>query len=232
MRIYLGFDNRPAEREAYAVAEKSARAFGCDVVPLYEDLLRVQGILTRSMDRRGGMYDFNSGATQSTEFAIARFAAIFLQHAGWAMFADCDVLFMRDPREVLGIIDPGKAVYVVKHPPIDASGTKMDGQPQQPYRRKLWSSVMLFDASHPANRRLNLTTLNQWPGRDLHAFGWLADDEIGELPAEWNHLVGINPYREPMPALLHFTEGVPTMVGYENCDYAGVWRAVRDEVAA
>ena len=71
MKVYLGHDARPSECEAFAVAERTASAFGCEVIPLYEERLRLAGLLTRPMDRRGGMYDFNSGAAQSTEFAIS-----------------------------------------------------------------------------------------------------------------------------------------------------------------
>jgi hypothetical protein len=48
---------------------------------------------------------------------------------------------------------------------------------------------------------------------------WLADEFIGELPAEWNHLVGVN---EPNPdaKLVHFTLGVPSMDGYATCEHA------------
>ena len=50
--------------------------------------------------------------------------------------------------------------------------------------------------------------VNTLPGRDLHRFCWLEDDEIGELPPEWNHLVGIDPdTKAARPALLHYTLG-------------------------
>jgi hypothetical protein len=222
VKIFLGHDARQTEREAFAVAERSARAFGCDVIPLYEERLRLSGMLTRPMDRRGGMYDINSAAPQSTEFAISRFFVPLLAHAGWCLFADADVVFLEDPHELLQIADPAKAVQVVKHALDGQSGTKMDGQTQTAYPRKLWSSVTLWNCDHPANRRLNLTTLNQWPGRDLHAFKWLHDDEIGELPAEANWLVTMQP-KPARPMIAHFTLGTPNMVGHENDEHAEIW---------
>lgn len=222
LRVYIGHDSR--EQKAFDVAAKTASSFGCEVIPLYEDRLRASGMLTRPVDRRGAMYDLNSDAQQSTSFAIGRFAVPILAHDGWCLFADCDTLFLTDPHELEKIADPSKAVMVVKHPPLQLATAKMDGQQQSTYPRKLWSSVAYWNAGHQANRRLNLTTLNQWPGRDLHAFKWLADDEIGELPKEWNHLVGINPPSETAK-ILHFTSGTPDMIGYENSDYADVWRA-------
>lgn len=221
MRIYIGEDSRT--QAAFNVAERTAERFGCEVIPLNEERLRLSGILTRPMDRRGGMYDINSAAPQSTEFAISRFAVPLLAHAGWCLYADSDVLFVRNPNALESLADPSKAVMVVKHEPMREEGHKMDNQLQTWYPRKNWSSIVLWNVLHPANRRLNLITLNQWPGRGLHAFDWLSDSEIGELPSEWNHLVGVDPYRED-PAILHFTLGTPDMPGYEDCEYADRWR--------
>ena len=226
MKVYIGHD--PREQQAFDVAAISFRAFGCEVIPLRSDVLRAAGILTRTTDTRGQMWDFNSSANQSTEFAITRFAVPILAHAGWCLFADSDTLCMANPDELLAVADPQYAVMVVKHVPLQDEGTKMRGQIQAAYQRKNWSSVCLWNVDHPANRRLNLTTLNQWPGRDLHAFKWLADSEIGELSPEWNHLVGINRPNDGAK-ILHFTQGVPTMPGYENCESADVWRSVASQ---
>lgn len=224
LRVYLGFDGRKAEREAFAVAERTARRFGCEVIPLYEERLRACGLLTRPTDRRGGIWDLISNAPASTDFAITRFFVPLLAHSGLALFADCDVQFCEDPHELLAVADASKAVHCVKHAPMQLSGRKMDYQVQRDYPRKLWSSVCLWNADHPANKRLNLTTLNQWHRDDLHAFGWLADDEIGELPAEANWLVGIQPKPE-RPLIAHWTLGTPHMPGHENCAHSEMWLA-------
>jgi hypothetical protein len=220
MRVYIGHDHR--EEHAYGVAESTARAFDCDVQPLYEDRLRLAGILTRPKDTRGQHFDFASGAPQATDFAIARFAVVMLAHSGWALFADCDVVFMRDPREVMRYADPTKAVHCVKHRQYELTPLKMDGQAQTQYHRKLWSSVMLFNCDHEANRRLNLTTLNAWPGRDLHAFRWLHDEEIGDLPPEANWLVGLQP-KPAEPIIAHYTLGVPGMPDRDATEHDHIW---------
>lgn len=222
MRIYIGHEER--ELDAYRVAEASARAYGCDVQPLYEHRLRLAGLLTRPVDTRGQWFDLNSGAPQSTAFANARFWVPLLAHSGWCLFADCDALFLRDPNELREFMDPTKAVMVVQHDPALFVGgsMKMDGQIQTRYFRKLWSSVALWNCDHPANARLNLTMLNQWPGRDLHAFKWLADSEIGALPPEWNWLVGIQP-KPIAPAIAHYTLGTPNMSGHEHDEHADLW---------
>lgn len=220
LKIYVGYDSR--EEAAYKVAVNSARVYGCEPVPIYEDRLRLSGMLTRTMDRRGGMWDFNSSAPQSTDFAIARFFVPLLAHSGWCLFVDCDVVFMKDPMLLMQNVDSTKAVYVVKHAPMETSGIKMDGQVQTNYRRKLWSSVMLWNVDHPANRRLTLDILNNWPGRDLHAFNWLSDSEIGELPPEANWLVGLQPKPEK-PILAHFTLGGPWLESHKASEHDSIW---------
>ncbi len=142
--------------------------------------------------------------------------------AASCFFTDSDVVFMEDPRRMLLNVDPSVAVSVVKHPPLPGGGVKMDGQPQTAYERKNWSSVCLWNCDHPANRRLNLTTLNQWPGRDLHAFRWLADSEIGALPAEWNWLVGVQP-KPLQPKIAHYTLGGPFTTGWAGAEHDEIW---------
>lgn len=238
MRLFIGQDRR--EADAYDVAARSARKFGCAPEPLDESRLRRAGLLTRPVDNRGQAWDFVSGAPQSTDFANSRFFVPLLAHSGLAMFVDCDVLFMEDPRELIAGLEPGRAVYCVQHPPFasvaelvaapqqSGAPTKMDGQAQTVYPRKLWSSVMIFDCDHPANARLNLTTLNAWPGRDLHAFRWLADSELGALPPEANWLVGLQA-RPDRPIIAHYTLGTPNMPGLEACDYADLWMDARSD---
>jgi lipopolysaccharide biosynthesis glycosyltransferase len=220
MRIFIGYDNR--ENEAFEVARSTAQSFGCQVTPIYEDQLRAQGLLTRPVDRRGGMFDLASSAPQSTQFAISRFFVPLLAHSGWCLFTDCDVVFLRDPKELLKRADDRFAVMVVKHPSLDSVDDKMDSQVQTLYKRKNWSSVMLINCDHPGNRRLNLSTLNQWPGRDLHAFSWLADSEIGELSQDYNWLVNVR-LPPANPAIAHFTLGGPWIPGWEGKPYDELW---------
>lgn len=218
MRVYIGYDER--EARSFKVAMGTAVAVGARPQPLYEDRLRSIGLLYRPMDTRGHLWDLNSGAPQSTAFAIARFFTPILAHSGWCMFVDGDVVFLRNPLELMQLADSKYAVMVVKHNVGDVDGTKMDNRIQTSYPRKLWSSVMLWNVDHPANRRLNIQMLNQWPGRDLHAFGWLHDEEIGELPVNWNWLVGMQNKPENL-AIAHYTLGTPELI--EGGEHADIW---------
>src|SRR5690606_28435707 len=108
----------------------------------------------------------------------------------WALFCDfVDMMFLADPSELFSLADDRYAVMVVKHNHVPTEKKKMDNQAQTVYQRKNWSSVILWNIAHPANARLTIDMVNTLPGRDLHRFCWLEDDEIGELPAAWNHLV-------------------------------------------
>ncbi|MEO6709301.1 MAG: hypothetical protein ABIP42_06965, partial [Planctomycetota bacterium] len=102
--------------------------------------------------------------------------------------------------------------------------TKMDGQAQTSYPRKLWSSVCLWNTDHRANRRLSLHDINTRPGRDLHAFYHLHDDEIGALDPAWNVLVG----EEDVPddaRILHWTLGGPFTPGWAGQRHDALWRS-------
>lgn len=239
MSVWLGFD--PREAAAFAVTRHSIRR-RCNLpIPIYGlvlDTLREQGLYWRPTERRDGrLWDVISDAPMSTEFAISRFLVPHLVRArmgrlgdspkwaaGWALFLDCDMLALSNIERLFAQADPSKAVMVVKHDHRPSEATKMDGQVQTQYARKNWSSAMLFNVDHPANRKLTVELVNTVPGRDLHRFCWIEDDLIGELDASWNWLVGHSD-PEIEPDIAHFTDGIPTMPGYDDCAYAEEWRA-------
>jgi lipopolysaccharide biosynthesis glycosyltransferase len=151
-----------------------------------------------------------------------------LAKSGWALFLDCDILCRGSLARLFELVhwNTTKAVYCVKHNHVPKGQVvKMDGQAQTLYARKNWSSVMLFNCDHPSNKALTLEYLNTTPGRDLHRFAWLEDDEIGELSPIWNYLVGYTEIEDD-PQLVHFTSGTPSMPGYEHCEYADEYKGV------
>lgn len=233
IRVYIGYDTR--QDEAYRVAEASILKHASQpvsITPLRLDRLMAQGLIRRPLERKGGrIHDVISGVSQATEFANSRFIVPFLAQTGYAIFMDCDVLCLGDIAELYDAIDKSAAVSVVKHgglhPNSVAASFKMDGQEQLVYGRKNWSSMVAWNVTHPANRRLTLDVVNGCRGIDLHQFFWLKDDEIGELPPEWNWLVGVQPKPES-PKLAHYTLGLPNMKGYEDSPYAKLWTDARE----
>jgi hypothetical protein len=231
MRILIGYDER--EAEAARVALKSLRSVSNVPAELLDaEKLAAHGLLNRLGDHRGGQdYDLVSNAKKSTRFAVSRFLTPILCQEGFALFTDCDVVFLRNPEEMLNEIEPGKAVYVVKHDYTPSTRFKMVNQEQSNYVRKNQSSVMLFDCSHPANRRLTLWDVNNRPGRDLHRFYWLHDDEIGDLSPAWNWLCD-EVERPDNLGIAHMTLGGPWIPGWvtgKGCFDNEWWEAARNE---
>lgn len=233
MRYFMGYDTK--ESEAFSVAAHSVRDTErydghFTINALHLPTLRDTGLYTRPTSTKDGrLWDDISGAYMSTEHANSRFLVPHLAKdhpSKWALFTDCDIILRRPVTDILDQAVDKYAVMVVKHDYAPVQKMKMDGQPQQLYPRKNWSSVMLWNVDHPANQRLTLEMVNTLPGRDLHRFCWLEDDEIGELTPNWNWLVG-HSHLSIEPALVHYTEGLPSMAGHENCAFADEWRAVR-----
>jgi hypothetical protein len=237
--IFIGWD--PREAAAFAVARESCRRHLTRPIPVFGlvlDHLKAKGLYRRPMEMRPSaadrpvMWDVLSDAAQSTEHANARFLVPYLAREGWALFCDGDMLFRSNVARLFDSLDRKFAVYCVKHQFAPPEGAKMDGQLQQRYARKNWSSFIIFNCSHPANRCLTSSTdmANTLPGRDLHRLCWLQDDEIGEIDAAWNFLVG---HSDPSiePKVVHFTDGVPDMAGFENAVFADLWRRERDDWA-
>lgn len=243
--IWLGYDQR--EATAFAVARYSIKHFD-RYVPIggvVLSKLQSDGLYTRETRRKvngDGRFELidvpsiraDYDGRISTEHANARFLVPHLvrqrfrpQKCGWVLFCDCDVMFLAPPDALFSLCDGSKALMCVHHDYRPGETVKMDGQPQTAYPRKNQSSVMLINCDHPANDALTVEMANTLPGRDLHRFAWLDDDEIGELPPEWNYLVGVTKLPDGVtPKLVHFTRGLPDMPGYEHQEYADVWRAM------
>jgi len=61
----------------------------------------------------------------------------------------------------------------------------------------------------------------------LHRFYWTHEDFIGELPVEWNHLVGEYD-RNDDAKIVHWTLGGPWFNEYSEVEYGFEW----DEILA
>ena len=225
--VWIGFD--PREAAAFAVCRSSIQSHFKAPIPVRGIVLsdlQKQGLYYRPTERRlGRLYDVLSrrddyDGAMSTEFAISRFLTPYLAGSGLAIFMDCDMLVRVDLSDVFRECAwGGKAVYCVKHDHRPDSDTKMDGQLQTKYLRKNWSSFMVFDCDHPANKALTVNKVNTMPGRDLHAFKWLDDEAIGELSPEWNWLVGHSSDNID-PKVVHWTDGGPWFDAFKSVPFA------------
>ena len=217
LKIFVGWDSR--EDIAYQVAkasiEKNTKA-NVEVIPLKQKALRKSGDYWRDVDKLA-----------STEFTFTRFLIpALMDYDGWALFIDCDFVFLDDVEKLFNQVDARYAVMCAHHDYTPNAGVKMDGQQQTVYPRKNWSSMMLINCSHPSNKQLTRELVNQSDitGAYLHRFSWLSDSEVGKLSHEWNWLVGwYNQPRDGRPRALHYTEGGPWFPQYEDCEYANEW---------
>jgi hypothetical protein len=211
LRIFIGYD--PRETVAYHTLAHSIlrrASIPVTIAPVMQSQLK-------------GLYTRGRGPTESTEFSLTRFLVPALsQYRGWSLFMDCDMLCRADIAELASYAAraPDKAVLVCKHDYTPGPKRKFLNQVQTVYPRKNWSSVMLFN-----NARCGALTpdyVNTATGLELQRFQWLPDEEIGELPLEWNWLVG-EYKRNPDAKIVHFTIGGPYFDEYRGCDYADEW---------
>lgn len=165
----------------------------------------------------------------TNRFTYARFeVAARCGFEGLAVYCDgVDMLLRADLAELLLSLQPGKAVHVVKHDyrtsqPRKYRGTEMEAE-NADYPRKNWSSLVVWDCAHLANRWLTPENIAGSSGQDLHRFRWLDDHLIGSLPLEWNWL---DEYGENEQAkLVHWTTGIPGFSSYRQAPHAVEWQA-------
>ncbi len=219
LRVYIGWDKR--EPIAYDVAKFSLErraTIPVDVQPIKIDDLRARKLYWRDQD-----------PLASTEFTYTRFLTPALaDFRGWALFCDCDFLWLGDIAGLGEFMKVPRAVYCVQHDYTPKETTKMDGAVQTSYPRKNWSSLMLFNCDHPAVRGLTPEVVNRETGAYLHRMQWVGDEDIGSLPVEWNWLEGWNEKPDKgTPNAVHFTRGGPWFENWQNVDYGDLWRAER-----
>lgn len=159
---------------------------------------------------------------QSNEFSFTRFLVPWLcNYRGLALYMDCDML-VRDGTDITDVFDVelSNSVTLCKHEYEPKSDTKFLGAHQYKYPCKNWSSLMVFNCANYHTRRLTPEYVNMAPAMDLHQFKWT--NRVGELPKEWNWLVGEYP-SESKAKVAHFTLGGPYFTGHDDCDYSLEW---------
>ena len=222
LTIYIGWDSRePIAADVCKHSILEHASIPVNIVYLKQEELRKQGIYFRDVDNLG-----------STEFTFTRFLVPYLNNYDeFAVFVDCDFVFLEDVAEMLKLADTKKAVQVVQHDYTPPKGVKMDGKEQLPYPRKNWSSMILWNCAHKDNRTVDLDFVNSATGQELHRFTWLKDRDIGNLSPEWNWLVGwYREVRDGYPKALHYTLGGPWFDNYQDCEYADVWERYRQNL--
>lgn len=221
LKVFIGFD--PVESVAWhtmAHSILSRSSVPVAIVPV--NVANLGGIYTRPRDPK-----------QSNAFSFTRFLVPYLcGYEGHAVFFDCDQLLRTDLAELVehAVADPSKAVHVVQHDYQPKDSIKYLNTVQYAYPRKNWSSVVLWNCGHPANRRVTPDFVNTASAMELHRFLWLDDSQIGALDVRWNWLVG--EYAEPPADVknVHWTVGGPYFHEYRGADFADEWFAEFDRM--
>ncbi|MEY4921058.1 MAG: hypothetical protein RLZZ564_586 [Pseudomonadota bacterium] len=161
---------------------------------------------------------------KSNDFIYSRFLTPYLNNfEGWAIFFDGDMICQTDIKELWDLRDEKKAILVVKHNYQTKVKKKYLGNINEDYPRKNWSSVILWNCSHPKHKVLTPNFIANQTGKYLHRFSWINDDDIGELPAAWNWLAIEYPINKEAK-LIHYTLGTPCFRDYSSTDMAEVWQ--------
>ena len=215
IRIFIGYDE--GEKIAFHVLSESIRRLSSEpvsIIPL--DLNTIKNHFKR--DKQDN---------QSTEFAFSRFMVPYLSnYEGWSIFMDCDMMVRTDINTLWNMRDNNYAVMCVQHDYEPKQDVKFRGAKNEKFPKKNWSSMMLMN-----NAKCKLLTpeyVRTASGLELHQFKWTHEENIGELPLEWNWLVGEYVYNKNAKNV-HWTLGGPYFKDYKNSDYADEWFRLYNE---
>jgi len=210
--IYIGFD----QKEAIAYHAFCQSLIDKSTIPIQITPLALNNLNL-----------YSEGHTdRSNDFVYSRFLTPFLNnYDGWALFADGDMICQSDIRELFELRDDSKAVMVVKHDYKTKQEKKYLGNINENYPRKNWSSVILWNCNHPKHKVLSPDFVKNQTGKYLHRFSWLDDEEIGELPIEWNWLA-IEYEENPKAKIVHYTLGTPCFNDYRDSSMSNLWHSI------
>lgn len=212
-RIFLGYDKR------------EAAGFHVCMQSLIENSKGPLAISALTGEQRDG----------TNAFIYARFLVPYLcGYQGWAIFADGSDMIFREDVHRLWEMRNHFAVSVVQRNYVSKHARKYLGTPMEAdnfnYPKKNWSSLMLFNCEHPANRILTPAYVAKQPGSVLHRFAWLDGlAEVGSLPLRWNVLIDEDG-ESPDCAVAHFTLGIPSMCYYGDREIEREWWALHDRM--
>ena len=214
--IVVGFDQREAiayHTFCQSILEKST--IPVQFIPLAKNSLHFY----KEMQNDG-----------SNSFIYSRFLTPYIcDFKGFAVYADGDMICNTDISELTLLFDRTKAVQLVKHDYKTKKLIKYFGNKNQDYPRKNWSSMVIFNCQHPANRILTPKFIQEKDGAFLHRFKWLDDKDIGELDITWNYLaIEFIPY--PEAKLIHYTIGTPCLNEYKTTDMSDIWWATHSRL--
>ena len=215
IRVFIGYDDN--EKVAFSVLSHSLLKHSTQ--PIAITPIRLQNIKDVFVRERLKI--------QSTEFAFSRFLVPYLsEYKGWSLFLDSDMMFRDDIKNLWDMIDKDKSIMCCKHDYVPKQNVKFRGAKNEPFPKKNWSSFMLMN-NHRC-KMLSKEYVETATGLELHQFKWTHEENIGELPLEWNWLVSEYDYNKNAKNV-HWTLGGPYFKDYAKSDYADEWCRLYNE---
>lgn len=232
LTIYIGYDSR--HRDISKVCEKSITENmlkwikGEPWTNITEELLpKIKFLDISKIPEYTREY-----ANQSTEFTYSRFLIPYLEnYEGFSMFVDDDFIFTKSPLPMFYYVDPSDAVTCVQYGDFEPEESKFNGEKNVSYDKKLWSSLMFFNNSHPDCKKLTPEVVNTESGKFLHQFEWT--DSIGKIPEKYIFTEGYDdPDEKWNHTAVHFTRGGPWIEGMDtsNIDLLDVYENVKSKI--
>lgn len=159
----------------------------------------------------------------SNAFIYSRFLVPYLSNFfGKSLFIDGDMIVNTDVSKLFHLFNKKFALQVVKHDYKTKYPIKYLGNKNEDYPKKNWSSVILFNCEHEKNRLLTPKYIERSTGSYLHRFRWLNENDVGEIPKGWNHLV-LEYEEKPKANILHYTVGSPCFEEFNQGIEADIW---------
>lgn len=213
MKIFIGYDEQFKDNidvQIHSILKHTKHKVDIHLLKLTE----LSNILWRKKEEN-----------QTTDSAFTRWLVPYLSnYEGWSLYMDSDMLCRSDIQEVFNLKQDSKHVMVVKTNFYHSQKKKFNDKKQLNYERKNWSSFILFN-----NKKcdiLSLDYVNRAKGLDLHQFKWLNDNQIGDLPKEWNYLVEIDQTKIDAKNV-HWTLGGPWFTDKKYVEYSEEWKKTK-----
>ena len=217
VNIYLGYDS--SHSEVFDVARNS----------IYESITKTRHggtcheffndyqVEVKKLDINAIPEYTREYANQSTEFTYSRFLIPYLEnYEGFSFFIDDDYIWKHSPMSLFYFLDPDNALACVQYDFTHHDETKMDGEKNVSYPRKLWSSMMIFNNGHEDCKRLTPEMVNNASGQYLHQFQWT--NQISKIPHGKIATEGYDKKLLETHHAVHFTRGGPWIKGMD-CEH-------------
>jgi len=231
VNIYLGYDS--SHSEVFDVAEKSIHdsVAKCISHGNGQEFFNDYKVEVKKLDINAIPEYTRDYANQSTEFTYSRFLIPYLEnYEGFSFFIDDDYIWKYSPMSLFYFLDPDNALACVQYDFEHHDETKMGGEKNVSYPRKLWSSMMIFNNGHEDCKKLTPDVVNNASGQFLHQFEWT--NQISKIPHDKIATEGYERTMLNSHHAVHFTRGGPWIkdMDCEHINMLGIYEHIKRQL--